>query len=635
MYSFSSLCEAFSFVEMSKKGTGKNLVQIKETSFADWIDSARANIDWHENTLRAVGHLISKGLADEAIHAVLDTPLTVSGYSVKQTQDDIQSMIDSGRRKWAEAIAPEYDPRQAGPVALGFTKTGDYAFLDQVRSIIITASSSQLLSAQYLMGIAESSFWAEQFPVFKRAAMFDFIRAGEALIAACRKRGPFNPNNVRGRGVWLEGHREIVNLGEPIPPGTKYLYLCFEPIPIQYCNHFDTPRLLAFFRMLNWRNQQDAMLLLGWVAIAPICGVLKQRPHCFVSGPPKCGKTTLHRTISCILTPLCLAPDGQSSEAGIRQMIGPDSLPVVIDEFESDHSQYRLKGIIKLARSAYSADTILVRGTAEGKAMQFSLRTIFYLTAVNPIGMEPADETRFIMLDIEAHNSDASTAARIAEDEAFFADKGPEWCGYMAAHVGLVNPAMGVFLQAMPSLDSRHRDNMATLLAGSFVALNGRVPTAEEAKDMVSLFEKTITRHGENLDRNDDEECLNYLLSHIVEGNTLGQFASRELHRLQRKENDFDGNNRRVLGLYGLKVKNNGEDAGLHIMISSSNLEKVFSNTKWGGGAWQRALRKVDGAFSPHNPTYISGAKKKARCICLPLDVIPEMIDSILSESNF
>ena len=110
-------------------------------------------------------------------------------------------------------------------------------------------------------------------------------------MEACRKKGPFNPITARGRGVWLEDDRLILNLSQPVPEGLKHLYLCFEPIPLDQTNSFETQRLLDLLRLFRWRNQQDAMLLLGWLAIAPICGVLKWRPHCFLYGPPRCGKT--------------------------------------------------------------------------------------------------------------------------------------------------------------------------------------------------------------------------------------------------------------------------------------------------------------------------------------------------------
>ncbi|QZN98897.1 hypothetical protein [Chenggangzhangella methanolivorans] len=88
------------------------------------------------------------------------------------------------------------------------------------------------------------------------------------------------------------------------------------------------------------------------------------------------------------MAPLAISADGQSSEAGIRQALGADSLPVLIDEFESDQDVRRLKGIIRLARSASSADDAMVfKGTPEGSAMRFTLSSAFFFSAINPRGL--------------------------------------------------------------------------------------------------------------------------------------------------------------------------------------------------------------------------------------------------------
>jgi hypothetical protein len=617
MYQFETIAKAFPAPTI-------NVTTEKETEKASntekltaWIAAAKTDESWHNNTLKAVGHLVSKGLSDSAIHALLDSALTRPGYTPDQTHAEIQKMID-GAKKWD--IDAEYDAGDTGPIPLGYTKEGNFALRDQGRSIIISATSNQLLSQQSLMALADSAFWASKYPSQK--GLFNAYAAGEALIAACRKRGPFNPMKVRGRGIWLEGDREIINFGSPVPPDVGYHYLCFEPIPIQKCDEFDTKRLLNFLEHFNWQNPQDAMLLLGWLAIAPICGALRRRPHGFISGPPRCGKTTIHNAASDLLYPLVISADGQSSEAGLRQGIGPDSLPVIIDEFESDHNQNRLRSVLKLTRSSYSAETPLFRGTPEGRAMQFSLRTIFLFAAVNPLGMEPADETRFIMFELNAHDSDEFTARLIAEDEEYFSDKGPQWCGYMAGHAGKINPAIKTFHLVMPSMDSRHRDNMATLLAGAFVASHGREPTQSEASGIVAEYSGTIKMHGKGLDRDDSHECLNHIFAHIVEQDTLGQWLAAALNSLRQKKND-SLQAKRILSAYGLKINVDGGKAGLYIQHGAPNLEKIFSSTKWGARAWQRALRKIVGAFSPENPVYFSGAGK-SRCVVLPLDLIPE-----------
>ena len=534
---------------------------------------------------------------------------------------------------WGQITSPiqlgrsAYDPGAKGPLPLGYTAEGSYVFLDQGRQILVVAGSSQLLSLQYLVGLAKLRFWAERFPEKKKGAGVNPWDAGQVLMEECRRKGPFDPRRVRGRGVWLEGSRVIINLGDPVPPDLRQLYLCFEPLPLRSVNTFDTAGLQQMLERFVWRNPQDARLLLGWLAIAPICGVLSWRPHCFVYGPPNCGKTTLHSAARSLLEPLGLSADGHSSEAGIRQMIKADSRPVIIDEFESDQGRSHIAGVIRLARSASSAESPVLRGTPEGKAMQFALRTCFFFAAVNPSGMSPADATRILMFEMLAHWNDPDEAARIADDEAFFTDKGPEWCGYMAGLANIIPPAIDVFKKALPGIDSRHRKNIATLLAGAFVALEGKAPAEVEAAAMAETYRGSIELHAEAFERDDSMECLQHLFAYPIEKQTLGFWLAVALADAEDRLPDqrwLKESAKRIPRNFEIVVRA-GDEPGFFIRNGSPPVETIFRDTKWARGAWERALRKIDGYFAPKNPIHFAAAKSKSRAIGLPLEFLPEL----------
>ena len=59
---------------------------------------ASQGINWHDNVLRLVGHMIANGATDFEVHATTDA-LTLNGYTVNQTRREVQSMADSARRK--------------------------------------------------------------------------------------------------------------------------------------------------------------------------------------------------------------------------------------------------------------------------------------------------------------------------------------------------------------------------------------------------------------------------------------------------------------------------------------------------------------------------------------------------------
>ena len=56
------------------------------------------NLGWHDNILRLVASYVSKGWNDGQIHSLTDE-YTQPGYSIEQTQSDVQKMIDGARAK--------------------------------------------------------------------------------------------------------------------------------------------------------------------------------------------------------------------------------------------------------------------------------------------------------------------------------------------------------------------------------------------------------------------------------------------------------------------------------------------------------------------------------------------------------
>jgi hypothetical protein len=279
---------------------------------------------------------------------------------------------------------------------------------------------------------------------------------------------------------------------------------------------------------------------------------------------------------------------------------------------------------MRLIRSASSADSPVLRGTPEGRAMQFSLRTTFLLCAVNATGLSPADQSRIVMLELVKHSRDEKVAQQIAAEEAHFRKLGPVWCAYMVSMAGLMQPAIDIFQLAMPIADRNYRNNFATLLAAAFIALHGRTPTTDEAAERVKSLASTMIRHAEETARDNSIECFEQLQAHIVQHHTLGSWiatallgppdddALKETHRIADAH--------RITLTYGItirKLKEFEDQVYVIIRNQSPNIEAVFRYTVWNRGGWQRALRSLDGAIRPENPVRF-GVDDKARGIGIP-----------------
>jgi hypothetical protein len=447
-----------------------------------------------------------------------------------------------------------------------------------------------------------SKFWIERFPAGNAKMGFNALAAGESLIEACRRAGPFDPRRVRGRGVWREGDIIIVNFGGPIPPTAKHRYICFEPV-----------------------------LLLGWAALAPICGVFDWRPHGFILGDKETGKTTLHSLLKYLLTPLVISTEGGSTEAGIRQTLGPDSLPVIIDEFESD--QQSIPRILKLMRSASSANNPLLRGTPEGKAMHFSLRTTFLVCAVNRGGLSPADQSRILTIELMKHSKDKEIAQAIEQELAYFRELGSQWCGYMASLAHLMRPSLETFQLEMLAADRHHQQNFATILAAAFVALNGKPPTTTEAQRWIDDYSPTMERHADDNERDNPLECLEQLKAYVTDRNTLGTWIATAL---QPEDTTDERQTREILNVFGITVMEIDDEEMVCIRNRSPNIDLIFRGTVWREYGWQAALRRLDGARAPRDPIRFSKNRDdKHRATLIAARYFPEAPRNRLANENY
>ncbi|WP_298558629.1 hypothetical protein [uncultured Aliiroseovarius sp.] len=155
--------------------------------------------------------------------------------------------------------------------------------------------------------------------------------------------------------------------------------------------------------------------------------------------------------------------------------------------------------------------------------MQFSIRASFMFSAVNVTGMTPADQTRILTMELCPHDSDPEIGTKIEEELAHFRTLGPRRCGYVVGLAETILEAISVFSAAMPGYDSWLRKTFATLMSGTFVTLHRRVPTSSEAKQMVAEYRQTIEGHRRDQERDNAQECLTHLLSHIERAHDAGE----------------------------------------------------------------------------------------------------------------
>lgn len=540
----------------------------------------------------------------------------------KNTAKELPGMLRDAKAKgFGNSRSGEYvyDAGDIGPIPYGYTENGNYAFLHQQKKILVVATPSQLLSEPGLYDLAPMSFFM-QWPRRNKDGIpigIDAKRIGDMLMRTCRDVGPFNVSRVRGAGIWHEDGKVVKNLHGPLPSSKHYTYVRFNTLPeFNPENAVDAGKLLEWLRLFPWIHIGYAELLLGWVAIAPICGVLEWRPHMFLSGPKQTGKTTLIDGIVNLLEPLVVNVDGSSTEAGVRQLIGADSRPVVMDEFESDHSMQRMRTVIKLARSASSAKGVVARGTPEGRALQFQLSATFMFAAINAIRGSNADQSRIVGLELTTHLNDRAIKAQIDAGRTYLAERKGAWPYQMIELIDDFLEAGRILMAAMPTGELRHSQNMSILIGSAFVVLNKRIPTVQEAEDKVAELSGLLDKLAEAHEEDDAMDCLRHLLCKIPYGAApIGTLLLEEMGKNGPvRDNDLV----QVYELGVVTYKN-----GFAVANQHPELNRLFEGTPWASGNWGSALKRLPGAEPMKKRPSFNGAA--VRCTWLPYTLLKKV----------
>ncbi|MES2709764.1 MAG: hypothetical protein V4726_24415 [Verrucomicrobiota bacterium] len=458
-----------------------------------------------------------------------------------------------------------------------------------------------------LMRLAPLQDWESSFP---RKSGADWDAAANALLQRSAVLPKFDPRRVRGRGCWIDGENVVFHAGGHLvvngteedirhyrsPTGSIYegaLEIRTHGGPP--ARNAEAARLIELCGLLSWERPISGILLAGWLAMAPICGALGWRPHLWVTGPSGSGKSwTVSNIISPMVGKICLSVQGNTSEAGIRGMLGCDAMPVIFDEAESeDHAgQIRLDKVLELARQASSESGAgIIKGTATGGSVTYMVRSMFLFSSIGVAATKKADTSRISVLNLRKSN-DHENFERI---KALWAEtvRLPAYSAAIRArslsNALTIRKNAEVFSVAAVDFtgDKRSADQIGTLLAGAYSLTSGKVISPAAARDFMGRQDWEEHR-SEEMD-SDESRCFSHLMVCQVPWKHNERIAIGELVALAvARESDAH----QVLRRWGMKV----DDDRLWIANSHAQLEFLFRDTPWSGGKWKLQFARMHGA---------------------------------------
>ena len=421
----------------------------------------------------------------------------------------------------------------------------------------------------------------------------DVLKIIEYIDAEALRRPPFNPAALRGLGVWDDNGLIAVNYGDKVrigektyPPGhvTDYVYRQRPPLKAAAPAAEFNPRPMAeICESLFWKDPVYGPLLGGWLAAAPVCGVLPWRPHVWVTGESGSGKSWVVRFVRKALHGFHYAfQSEQTTEAGIRQTTATDALPVVFDEADvSPERKGAFQNVLALARVASTDDApSIVKGTQSHKHVEFSCRGMFLFSSIVPQTFNDADKNRFSLLELQSEAEiDKAEKLRVYKRTAALIDAvKPGLFGFTLSRVdALIATAreFAVRLSVDHGLNQRAADQLSVLTAGWFL-LTGQ--------DVVDAAARSFL--GKNTLMSAHDRVWEYFVNHRIESTdwTLG----KALHQYTVESNAFA---QQKLESYGIMA----DARFVYLPSNSVALDKIFVGTEYAAG-WREVLSRTPGA---------------------------------------
>lgn len=555
--------------------------------------------------------------------------------------------LDPGPDMLGDNWEPDYDlPPPDDPDAtwglddprpLGYNN-GVYYFLPKVTGQVTPLRPSSLASMQTLQALAPRSFWESRFGGDggdKKMASL----ASAALMDACHHIGIYDPDRIRGIGAWMEGSDCVFNTGSRIicqgdvVPVARYksksgfLYpLSVDvigdlPEPMSDADAWEVVRLCTGLR---WLDPMSGYYLAGWIVTSILGGVMRWRPHLYVTGDRGAGKSTvMDELVKRLLGSLAIEADGGSTEPGIRNAIINASRPVVMDEAEghTKNDRDKIAAVMNLMRASSSG------GTVRNAIDEFRCRASFILAGINPQIKTEADKSRVAVIHLKtddridaherfvdwrnrvAHVTRAGCSGRLIARLIECSHDLPSTINYIGAAIR----GMGA--------SARFADQHAAMLSGVWLLVKSRAPTPDEARDFLVKVGMTLERSEEKDEvAGESWKVLSEIMTsdHSYDANGLARRATVAASvQMVAQGEDTMAREAAAAGLSDLGIEVDGDF--VRVAVTSPKLSKMLRDTPWAGDGWSRHLIALPGAREGKRRAFRGLSRR--RTVEVPLDL--------------
>lgn len=547
----------------------------------------------------------------------------------------------AGRLQWYvnQAMKSDAARREAGFKPLGYDDRS-YFVWSVAKGTLETISKRDLTNSSLLMSICRLDWCEAEHPkATENGLTVDWTRLGGSIAAACEALGPFDPDQLRGPGVWAHAHDQnvlVVNSADvwrsdaaPIDRVTpEYVYPRHRDLGVSPdttpATADDAVRVLEALSTWGWSRPTDAHLMLGWIGLGYVAGALRWRPHLSLTGERGTGKSTLMALVRDLLGRAALYSEGSSTEAGIRQAVRSSAPALLLDEGEADGQH--LARVLEFLRVASSGGSIL-KGTSDQQGARYTLRALGCIAGINPPAMQPADASRFMRLtlkrpDILATQSPHPLLDSYSGEAAelglrLFARTIQAWPRYLRA--------ARVIRAHMTGGEARSLDTLSPAVAMAWTLTHDHEISDAEAKAYVAKID-LIDDFSRIAQASDSDDLWGLVATRAVQTTAGGVNQKTTIGELlmQAAASKCAGAWAKELGTYGMKlVPLGGTSFELRVNYKSVEFKALLKGTKFEAADLLEALRRIPGAEQKSTRTDRIGGIPGQRYVGIVMDIDP------------
>jgi hypothetical protein len=595
-----------------------------------------------------------------------------------RTREHMLRVVDGEQPRGSNPFVGDRDPF----VALGNLPGTGVAFLDSHDALQqVTARDLSRNNLQRFFS-AQPLWLVRTFPRPKKgqnsdeADSFAANLACDRILNACGHEGPWDPKQrLRGRGAWLgEDNDLILHCGDKLwvngrmeAAGRRGERIYPKGPPLMRPHRDAQPayggpgeQLFGILDKWRWKQPElDQRLMLGWIGAALIGGALQWRPSVWVTGLRGSGKSMLVDMLVCSLfdNKRSLLFSTNTTPAGLWQMLAYDSIPIILDESEPDIDRRRLNALVEMMRISFGGGDVQ-RGSSEGTAHQYPVRSSFLFSSINVPDLKPQDRSRCAVLELQPLVPGEALMIAYSEMPAL----GRALLRRMVDHWARLPDVLEAFREELikRGWDGRGADTFGTLLACANILLSDECyPEHDLEGECGAELEATLQLHRQE-ELPDHGHMINHLRGAFAdpwrggERRPLGELvrqaagfpvtesgAQGELEVAEpaprseaqaqviaeRDSGCIDAN--RTLMAYGMKVMGETDRATgqwrryVAVANQSSALNELLRGTHWAGqsgaaGMWRRILSRVPGAQASTAAVYFRDGNHRA--VLVPLE---------------